>query len=44
MFCRLGVPLEILSDLGTQFTSELMQEVSRLLSMTLDYQSLPSNV
>lgn len=33
MFCRIGVPMEILSDLGTQFTSELMQEVSRLLSI-----------
>ena len=33
MFCRIGVPREMLSDLGTQFTSELMQEVSRLLSI-----------
>lgn len=34
MFSRLGVPEEILSDLGRQFISELMKEVSRLLSLT----------
>ena len=33
MFSRVGVPREILTDLGTQFTSGLMKEVSRLLSM-----------
>lgn len=33
MFSRVGVPNEILSDLGTQFTSDLMREVSRLLSL-----------
>ncbi|XP_042149961.1 uncharacterized protein LOC120847418 [Ixodes scapularis] len=33
MFTRYGVPQEILSDRGTSFTSELMREVSRLLSM-----------
>ncbi|XP_040079039.2 uncharacterized protein LOC120850576 [Ixodes scapularis] len=33
MFTRYGVPAEILSDRGTNFTSELMREVSRLLSM-----------
>ena len=33
MYSRLGVPEEILSDLGTQFVSECMQEVSRLLSI-----------
>ncbi|XP_060553668.1 uncharacterized protein LOC132714768 [Ruditapes philippinarum] len=32
MFCRIGVPEEILSDMGTQFTSDMMKEVSRLLS------------
>lgn len=32
IFCRTGVPEEILSDLGSQFTSDLMKEVSRLLS------------
>ena len=32
MFCRLGVPSEMLTDMGTQFTSELMAETSRLLS------------
>lgn len=33
MFTRYGVPREILSDRGSCFTSELMKEVSRLLSM-----------
>ena len=32
MFCRLGVPSEMLTDIGTQFTLELMAEISRLLS------------
>ena len=29
----MGVPEEILSDLGTQFVSKCMEEVSRLLSI-----------
>jgi hypothetical protein len=33
MFCRLGVPNEILSDQGTQFMSDVMKEVNRLLSI-----------
>ena len=33
IFSRLGVPEEILSDLGTQFVSECMREVTRLLSI-----------
>ena len=33
MYSRLGVPEEILSDMGTQFVSECMAEVSRLLSI-----------
>ena len=33
MFSRLGIPEEILSDLGTQFVSECMEEVNRLLSI-----------
>ena len=33
MFSRLGIPEEILSDHGTQFTSDLMKEVHRLLSI-----------
>ena len=32
IFSRLGVPEEILSDLGTQFVSECIREVTRLLS------------
>ena len=33
LFSRVGVAREMLSDMGSQFTSELMGEVSRLLSM-----------
>ena len=33
IFSRLGVPEEILSDLGTQFVSDCMKELSRLLSI-----------
>ena len=33
MFSRVGVPSEILSDRGTQFTSALMREVGRLLAI-----------
>lgn len=33
VFSRVGVAREMLSDMGSQFTSELMGEVSRLLSM-----------
>ena len=33
VFCRLGFPKEVLSDRGSQFTSELMKEISRLISM-----------
>lgn len=33
MFSRVGVPNEVLSDRGTNFTSELMKEVARLLSL-----------
>ena len=33
IFNRLGVPEEILSDLGTQLVSDCMKEVTRLLSI-----------
>ena len=33
MFSRLGIPEEILSDLGTQFVSECMEDGNRLLSI-----------
>jgi transposase InsO family protein len=33
IFSRLGIPDEILSDLGTQFISDLMKEVARLLKV-----------
>ncbi|KAK7090171.1 hypothetical protein V1264_010004 [Littorina saxatilis] len=33
IFSRIGVPEEILTDLGTQFVSECMEEVNRLLSI-----------
>lgn len=32
IFCRIGIPKEMLTDQSTQFTSELMAETSRLLS------------
>lgn len=32
IFCRTGVPKEMLTDMVSQFTSESMAEVSRLLS------------
>jgi len=33
IFSRVGIPREVLSDRGTQFTSAMMQEVYRLLSI-----------
>jgi len=33
IFSRVGIPEEVLSDQGTQFTSHLMKEVGRMLSM-----------
>ena len=33
MFSRIGVPREMLTDMGSQFTSSLMSEVSRLISL-----------
>ena len=33
MFSGLGIPEEILTDQGTQFTSDMMKEVSRILSI-----------
>lgn len=33
IYSRVGVPREVLSDQGRQFTSDLMREVSRLLSI-----------
>ena len=33
IYSRVGVPEEVLSDLGTQFISDCMKEVSRLLSI-----------
>ncbi|XP_038074478.1 uncharacterized protein LOC119742537 [Patiria miniata] len=33
VFTRVGLPNEILTDQGSQFTSELMREISRLLSV-----------
>ncbi|XP_033762635.1 uncharacterized protein LOC117344094 [Pecten maximus] len=33
IFSRVGIPSEMLSDQGAQFTSEMMREVSRLLSI-----------
>ena len=33
IYSRMGVPAEVLTDCGTAFTSDLMKEVSRLLSV-----------
>ena len=33
IYSRLGIPKEVLSDLGPQFVSECMREVARLLSI-----------
>ena len=33
IFSRVGVPQEMLTDMGSQFTSKLMAEVSRLISL-----------
>ena len=33
IYSRVGIPREVLTDRGSQFTSELMREVSRLLSI-----------
>ena len=33
MFSRVGIPDEMLTDCGSQFTAEIMTEVSRLLSL-----------
>ena len=33
IFCRIGFPVEMLTDLGSQFTSSLMNEICRLISM-----------
>ena len=33
IYCRVGVPEEMLTDMGTQFISKCMKEVSRLLSV-----------
>ena len=44
MFSRVGIPDEMLTDCGSQFTAEVMKEVSRLLSlqqlMTTPYQPM----
>ena len=33
LYSRVGIPEEVLNDLGTQFVSECVQEISRLLSI-----------
>ena len=35
IFSRIGIPQEILSDRGSQFVSDLMREISRLLSVPI---------
>ena len=47
MFSRVGIPDEMLTDCGSQFTAEVMKEVSRLLSLqqltTTPYHPICSN-
>ena len=43
MFSRVGIPDEMLTDCGSQFTAEVMKEVSRLLS-AVDDDTIPSDV
>ena len=33
MFCHIGFPVEMLTDMGSQFTSTMMKEVCRLISL-----------
>ncbi len=33
IFCRVGFPKEMLTDMGSQFTSAVMKEVSRLVGL-----------
>ena len=40
IYSRVGIPEEVLTNQGTQFMSECMQEVSRLLSIK-DFTSKP---
>ena len=40
IFSRVGIPDEILSDNGSQFTSDVMREVSRLLSVAQLHSSI----
>jgi len=39
IFSRVGIPREILSDRGSQFKSDLMSEIHRLLSVKALYTS-----
>ncbi|XP_061195167.1 uncharacterized protein LOC133203392 [Saccostrea echinata] len=39
IFSRVGIPREMLTDMGTQCTSSLMEEVSRLISTTPQHPS-----
>jgi hypothetical protein len=35
IYCRIGFPKQVLTDLGTQFTSSVMVEVNRLMSIKM---------
>ncbi|XP_068205363.1 uncharacterized protein [Palaemon carinicauda] len=39
IFCRVGIPKEIISDRGTQFKSDLMSEINKLLCIKAIYTS-----
>ena len=47
IFAGVGIPRDIVSDRGSQFTSDLMKEITRLLSMkqltTTPYHAMASS-
>ena len=40
VYSRVGIPSEILTDMGTQFTSAVMREVSRLLTIKQNFSKI----
>lgn len=44
IFCRLGIPVEMPTDMGSQFTSELIAETSRTFISTTDDNTVPPHV
>ena len=44
MYTRVGVPQEVLSDLGTQFVSKYGESFEAAINQAFDYYSIPSNL